>query len=161
MVELLSRDNVALREKLENVYSKMNSMQTVNKEKFEIGFYGTFVITWISFPILTWTQGLRSRQRLEANGSEGSKNGTFNLLAKTRILRIFLTIGIKLVVHSLARGVCITNIKNVFLNYNIHQVDAVARVTVKKITSLLRVVDKLHLSGSSLRSEFNCLVWKT
>jgi len=33
MVELLSRDNVALREKLENVYSKMNSMQMVNKEK--------------------------------------------------------------------------------------------------------------------------------
>lgn len=127
MIELLSRDNVALREKLENVYSKMNSMQTVNKEKFEIGFYGTFVITWISFPILTWTQGLRSRQRLEANGSEGSKNGTFNLLAKTRILRI----GIKLVVHSLARDVCITNIRNLFLNYNIHKADAVARVTLK------------------------------
>lgn len=33
MVELLSRDNVALREKLENVYLKMNSMQMVNKEK--------------------------------------------------------------------------------------------------------------------------------
>lgn len=33
MVELLSRDNVALREKLENVYLKMNGMQMVNKEK--------------------------------------------------------------------------------------------------------------------------------
>ena len=41
MVELLSRDNVALREKLENVYLKMNSMQMVYKEKFEIAFYGT------------------------------------------------------------------------------------------------------------------------
>ena len=53
MVELLSRDNVALREKLESVYSKMNSMQMVNKEKFEIEFYRTFVITLISFPFLT------------------------------------------------------------------------------------------------------------
>ena len=49
MVELLSRDNLALREKLENVYSKMNSMQTVNKEKFEIAFYGTFIITEFHF----------------------------------------------------------------------------------------------------------------
>ncbi|XP_020603075.1 angiomotin-like [Orbicella faveolata] len=32
MVELLSRDNVALREKLENVYFKMNSMQTLECE---------------------------------------------------------------------------------------------------------------------------------
>lgn len=32
MVELLSRDNVALREKLESVYLKMNSMQMVRKE---------------------------------------------------------------------------------------------------------------------------------
>ena len=41
MVELLSRDNVALREKLENVYFKMNSMQMVNKEKNI--FYGTCI----------------------------------------------------------------------------------------------------------------------
>lgn len=53
MVELLSRDNVALREKLENVYSKMNSMQTVNKKKIEIEFFGTLIITRISFPFLT------------------------------------------------------------------------------------------------------------
>jgi len=33
MVELLSRDNVALREKLESLYLKMNSMQMVRKRE--------------------------------------------------------------------------------------------------------------------------------
>ena len=38
MVELLSRDNVALREKLESVYLKMNNMQMVSNEKKHLYF---------------------------------------------------------------------------------------------------------------------------
>lgn len=42
MVELLSRDNVALREKLQSVYHKMSRMQTVRKEKISFTvFEGT------------------------------------------------------------------------------------------------------------------------
>lgn len=36
MVELLSRDNVTLREKLQSVYHKMSRMQTVRKEKLSL-----------------------------------------------------------------------------------------------------------------------------
>lgn len=42
MVELLSRDNVALREKLQSIYHKMSRMQTVRKEKISFTvFEGT------------------------------------------------------------------------------------------------------------------------
>ena len=50
MVELLSRDNVALREKLENAYLKMNNMQMVRKTKLPSKIFicniSTFVALW-------------------------------------------------------------------------------------------------------------------
>lgn len=69
--------------------------------------------------------------------------------------------GITFLEHSLARVVCITNINSLFVNYDRHKADVVARVTVKKEnTSLLRVVDKLHLSAEILRRVNQLLVRK-
>lgn len=69
--------------------------------------------------------------------------------------------GITFLEHSLARVVCITNINYLFVNYDRHKADVVARVTVKKEnTSLLRVVDKLHLSAEILRRVNQLLVRK-
>lgn len=53
MVELLSRDNVALREKLESVYLKMNNMQMVRKEKRLLYFE---VVIWNMRSCSKWSQ---------------------------------------------------------------------------------------------------------